>query len=84
MLRKHYQSLSKEAHDLPQAMALKAERCNISAEIHSHHTDGGGENTFYFVPPYTKSGLLPTVNIYRETLSLPTHAKYHGKEDHPI
>lgn len=56
MLRKHYQSLHKEAHDLLQAMALKAERCNTTLEIHSQHTDGGKKNTFYFVPPHKKSG----------------------------
>lgn len=41
MLRKHYQSLHKEASPWPpQAMAFKAERCNTTLEIHSQHTDG--------------------------------------------
>lgn len=40
MLRKHYQSLHKEDHDLLQATAFKAERCNTTLETHSQHTDG--------------------------------------------
>lgn len=50
MLRKCHQALHKEAHDLLQAEAFKAERCNRTLEIHSQHTDGGREK-----PPITPS-----------------------------
>lgn len=84
MLRKHYQSLHKEAHDLLQAMPFKAERRNRTLEIHSQHTDRGEEkNTLYFVPSHKKIEDCCLLSIYRETLSLQTHDKCYGMEDHP-
>lgn len=50
MFRKHYQSLHKEAHDLLQAMAFKAERCNRTLGIQGQHTDRGEDKT-----PFTSS-----------------------------
>ena len=67
MLRKHYQSLHKEAHDLLQAMPFKAERCNGTLEIHSQHTDRGeGKNTLYFVPSHKKIEDCCLMSIYTE------------------
>lgn len=86
MLRKHYQSLHKEAHDLLQAMALKAERCNTTLEIHSQHTDGGKKT-----PPLTLSHhmrsqeLLSILNMQRNALLTNTgQVPWDGRPSHGL
>lgn len=68
MLRKDYRSLHKEAHDLLQAMAFKAEmQYNLRNTQPAYRWQ---KDTFYFVPPYKKiEDCCPFVNIYREILS---------------